>query len=246
MLAVVTILAFASTFLGGLFALKFKDKLHLVLGFSAGAVIGVAFFDLIPESLELASNLGTNGVMGLVAIGFLSYMIIDRSISIHSHHDHEDEHCENKNHRVRDARGRLGASSFSVHSFLDGIAVGFAFQASSSLGILVAVAVLAHDFSDGINTVNVILKNGGSRRQAFKWLLVDALAPVLGVFFTLFFTLPEQGLGIILSIFCGFFLYLGASDLLPESHHRHPTLWTSLATVAGVLVLYLAIGFAHV
>lgn len=242
MLALIAGLTFISTFLGGLFALKFKDKLHLVLGFSAGAVIGVAFFDLIPESLELASGLGTGGVMGLVAFGFLAYMLVDRSVSIHSHHDY-DEHCENENHHVR---GSIGASSFSIHSFIDGIAVGFAFQASSALGILVAVAVLAHDFSDGINTVNVVLKNGGTRKQAFKWLFADSLAPVLGIISTLFFSISEHGLGIILSIFCGFFLYLGASDLLPESHHRHPTLWTSIATIAGVVVLYLTIGFAGV
>lgn len=247
MLAIITVLTFIFTFLGGFFAFKFKDKLHLVLGFSAGAVIGVAFFDLLPESLELASSLGTRGVVSLVALGFLIYMIIDRAISIHSHHDHDDEHCENENHQARGKiQGGLGAGSFSFHSLLDGIAVGFAFQASAELGLLVAVAVLAHDFSDGINTVNVILKNGGTRKQVFSWLFIDALAPVLGVIFTLFFSLPENILGIILSIFCGFFLYLGASDLLPESHHRHPTLWTSLATVLGVAFLYLAIGFAGV
>ena len=170
MLLIVAILAFAFTFLGGLFALKFRDKLHLILGFSAGAVIGVAFFDLLPESLELASPMGTTGVMGLVAIGFLSYMIIDRTFSIHSHdhghEDHDDENSDSKN-----VRARIGAGSFSFHSFLDGAAVGFAFQSSPSLGILVSVAVLAHNFSDGINTVSVILKNNGSRGQAFKWLL---------------------------------------------------------------------------
>lgn len=247
MLAIVTTLAFISTFLGGLFALRFKDKLHLVLGFSAGAVIGVAFFDLIPESLELASNLGTSGVMALVAFGFLAYMLVDRSISIHSHHDHDDEHCENENHKTNlRGKGRLGAGGFSFHSFLDGIAVGFAFQASSALGVLVSIAVLVHDFSDGINTVGVVLRNRGTRKQAFRWLFVDALAPVLGVMFTLFFSISEQSLGIILSIFCGFFLYLGASDLLPESHHRHPTLWTSIATICGVGVLYFALSFAGV
>lgn len=243
MLAGITILTFFSTLLGGLFALKFKDKLHLVLGFSAGAVIGVAFFDLLPESLELTSSLmSTRGVISLVAIGFLGYMIIDRVISIHSHHDH-DEHCENEHHH---ARGKMGAGSFSFHSFLDGIAVGFAFQISPVLGLPVAAAVLAHDFSDGINTVNVILKNGGERKQAFRWLFADAVAPVLGVLFTLLFSLNESFLGAILAIFCGFFLYLGASDLLPESHHRHPTLWTSIATILGVVFLYVVITFAGV
>ena len=244
MLAIITALTFISTFVGGLFALKFRDKLHLILGFSAGAVIGVAFFELLPEALELAGDVSASTITTFVALGFVVFMIVDRAISIHSHCV-DGEGCGNENHRAH-GRGRLGAGSFSVHSFLDGIAIGFAFQASAAVGILVSVAVLAHDFSDGINTVGVILKNGGSRKEAFRWLFLDALAPVLGVVVTLFFTLNEKLLGFLLAIFCGFFLYLGASDLLPESHHKHPTLWTTMATVLGMVVLYLAIKLAGI
>lgn len=77
-----------------------------------------------------------------------------------------------------------------------------------------------------------------------KWLIVDAIAPVVGVVSTLFFTLPESSLGIILALFSGFFLYIGASDLLPESHHNHPTKWTTLMTVLGATVLFVAIKLA--
>lgn len=239
MLIFITIAAFLATFLGGLFALKFKDKLHLVLGFSAGAVIGVAFFDLIPEALELAgATYSTSTITSLVALGFIVYMILDRFFMHHSHDDHA--------HEGASSRGKLGAGSLSLHSFLDGAAIGLAFQVSAAVGIIVAIAVLVHDFSDGINTVNLILKNGGDRKQAFKWLLVDAIAPVLGVLSTLFFTLPESSLGMILALFAGFFLYIGASDLLPESHHSHPTAWTTSATILGILVLYLAIRVAGI
>jgi zinc transporter ZupT len=237
MIILITIAAFICTILGGLFALRFKDKLHLILGFSAGAVIGVAFFDLIPESVELAKNVfDIDIIMTVVAAGFLGYMILDRFVILHSHHnDHEQSN-----------RGRLGASSLSIHSFLDGAAIGLAFQVSASVGAIVAVAVLVHDFSDGINTVNMILKNGGSRKQAFRWLILDAIAPVLGVLSTLFFSLPESILGLVLSVFSGFFLYIGASDLLPESHHNHPTIWTTVATILGLLVMFVAIRFAGI
>jgi ZIP family zinc transporter len=134
----------------------------------------------------------------------------------------------------------------SIHSFLDGVAIGLAFQVSAAVGVIVTTAVLVHDFSDGINTVNIILKNGGTKREAYKWLALDALAPVLGIISTLFFTLPQSALGIVLAIFAGFFLYIGASDLLPESHHTHPTLWTTLATIVGMLVLYSAIHLAGI
>lgn len=233
------LLTSVATFLGGLFALKFRDKLHLILGFSAGALIGVAFFDLLPEALELGEgHFAAPTITTIVALGFLIYLVLDRFVFLHSH---DDEHCENKNHR-----GRFGAGALSVHSFLDGVAVGLAFQVSRAVGLVVTAAVLTHDFSDGINTVSLILKNGGTRRQAFRWLATDAIAPLVGVASTLFFTLPASTLSIILATFCGFFFYIGASDLLPESHHAHPTRWTTLATIFGLAVLYTAVKLAGV
>lgn len=239
MLILIGFSAFIFTLLGGLFALKFKDKLHLILGFSAGAVIGVAFFDLIPEALELGSSyFEISTITALIAVGFIGYMILDRFVVLHTHTEH-DEHSH-------DHSGQLGAGSLSIHSFLDGVAIGLAFQVSGAVGIIVAVAVLVHDFSDGINTVNFILKNKGEDKSAFHWLIIDALAPVLGVISTFFFTLHESTLAIILALFAGFFLYIGASDLLPESHHNHPRTLTTCMTVIGVLVLYIAIRIASI
>ncbi|KKP87575.1 MAG: Permease [Parcubacteria group bacterium GW2011_GWC1_35_8] len=241
MIILISIGAFVSTFLGGIFALRFKDKLHLILGFSAGAVIGVAFFDLLPEAIELGKiNFDISFITSIVALGFVAYTILDRFVFFHSHNSEEHEE-QNIN-----KRGILGAGSLSLHSFLDGAAVGLAFQVSSAVGAIVAIAVLVHDFSDGINTVNMVLKNSGTQKQAFKWLLIDAIAPVLGITSTLFFSVPESALGIILALFAGFFLYIGASDLLPESHHSHPTAWTTFATILGVAVLYGAIRLAGI
>lgn len=239
----ISIATLISTFLGGMFALRFKDKLHLILGFSAGAVIGVAFFDLLPEALNLGKgNYDTVFITSIVALGFIVYMILDRFVFFHSHgtHEHEGEQHDLNN------RGVLGAGSLSVHSFIDGTAIGLAFKVSPAIGAIVAIAVLVHDFSDGINTVNMVLKNSGTQKQAFKWLLIDAVAPVLGITSTLFFSVSETTLGIILAVFTGFFLYIGASDLLPESHHNHPTMWTTFATVLGVAVLFGAIKLAGV
>ncbi|MEK7576368.1 MAG: ZIP family metal transporter [Patescibacteria group bacterium] len=228
-----------ATLAGGFFALRFKDHLHLVLGFSAGAVIGVAFFDLLPEAIGLGSPVYTLGTMtSVVALGFTVYLILDRFAVLHSH----DEDHSHGSHR----RGKLGAASLSIHSFLDGLAIGLAFKVSSSVGVIVAIAVLVHDFSDGINTVNVILKNKGSIREAYRWLFVDALTPLAGVLATTFFSLSESSLGLVLALFCGFFLYIGASDLLPESHHGHPKMLTTIMTLLGIGVLYIAIEFAGV
>src|SRR6202035_4997185 len=199
-LLVIAAAAFVSPFLGGLLALRLHDKLHLILGFSAGAVIGVAFFDLLPEAINFGQKFhGPSAMLSGSALGFLSYLVLDRILS-----------CRG------DAapRGPFAASILCMHSLLDGIAIGLAFQASHEVGIVVAIAVLTHDFSDGINTMNIVLKNQGSRSAALRWLLLDAAAPVIGMASTNLFTLPDTAFGTVLALFAGFFLYIGASDLI--------------------------------
>ena len=145
--------AFAATMTGGLLALKLAGKLPLVMGFSAGAVIGVAFFDLAPEALEAGKGLyEPRTLLAVAALGFFLYTVLDRLVARHD--------CEGQ---ANPARGLIGAASFSAHSVLDGFAMGIAFQASREIGLIVAAAVLAHDFADGLNTVNVVTKNGGTR-----------------------------------------------------------------------------------
>lgn len=218
-----------TTMVGGLFAIAMRDRLHLVLGFSAGAVLGVAFFDLMPEALSVSRNIDSRTLMATVALGFFLYVLLDRTVAQQGHGHPSEKHPR---------RGWIGASSLSIHSFLDGLAIGVAFQAGHAIGIVVSVAVLIHDFSDGLNTVNVVIKNGGDRTNALRWLLVDAIAPILGVLASLCLNFPDGMIAIVLALFAGFFLYIGASDLLPESHHAHPRFFTTLSTFAGAATLY--------
>ena len=228
-----------ATLLGGSFALRYRDQLHLILGFSSGAVLGVALFDLLPESLDLTHpRYSTATITLLVAVGFFAFMFLSRVLLLHP--ESEDEHDHGHAH----AAGSLGAASLSLHSFLDGVGIGLAFKVSTTVGGIVAAAVLAHDFSDGINTVTMILRNRGRGMLAFRWLLLDAAAPVIGVAVTFAFGLSDAHLGLVLSLFCGFFLYLGASDLLPESHHRHPKLLTGVMNITGAAVIWLTVHFA--
>ena len=241
MVFTIAIAAFIATFIGGLIALRFKDKLHLILGFSAGAVIAVAFFEILPEAIKLGEGTYDAGLItSIVGLGFAVYLILDRLILIHSHGGELTEH------HVNNKRGTLGAGSLSFHSFLDGVAIGLAFQVSEAVGIIIATAVLVHDFSDGINTVNLVLKNGGTVKKALRWVATDALAPVLGILSTLFFTVQATTLSLILALFSGFFLYIGASDLIPESYHAHPVRWTTLSTVLGIATLYSVIQLAGI
>jgi len=233
--------AFCATLAGGLVALRLKDRLHLILGFSAGAVVAVAFFDLIPEAIVLGTPFYAPAtVLSWVALGFLAYLVLDRIQVLRGSRATYDGNDAGH----MGPRGALGAASLSTHSFLDGVAIGVALQVSTAVGAVVTIAVLAHDFSDGINTTNIVLKNGGSRRQAVRWLLADALTPAAGIGSTLLFRIPDSTLGIVLASFAGFFLYVGASDLIPESHHAHPKLLTTVMTLLGAAVLYLAVMLA--
>jgi ZIP family zinc transporter len=232
--------ALAATMLGGWFAISLRDRLHLVLGFSAGAVIGLAFFDLMPEAIATGAGWGARAIFLFSALGFFLYAVIDRVVLLHEYGHHHGPGHHDPGHEHVEKRGWVGAASFSAHSFLDGFAIGVAFQADPAIGVMVAVAVLVHDFSDGLNTVNVVLKNGGDSRTALRWLMLDAVAPVLGAGLSLVVRVPQESLAPILAVFAGFFLYIGATDLLPESHHAHPRFLTTIFTLLGAGTLLLA------
>jgi ZIP family zinc transporter len=213
--------------MGGLFALALRDKLHLILGFSAGAVFGVAFFDLLPEALRSQPGASSpQSVLVWAAVGFLLYLLLDRLVTPHADPA---------------ARGGMGAAVLCLHSVLDGIAIGLGFHVSRGVGLIVTIAVLTHDFSDGINTMNMVLGKGAERTRALLWLALDACAPALGIGLATFMVVPPERFGQVLALFGGFFVYLGASDLIPESYHAHPKIYTTVMTLAGAAVIYLAV-----
>ena len=215
--------------------LKFKDQLHLILGFTAGVLISVVVFDIFPELFSLVSETGINIMHPMIALiaGFLLFHIAEKVLLIH--HVHEDQYGDHKHPTV----GIFSALALSGHSFLDGVGIGLGFQVSTGVGIAVALAVLAHDFSDGLNTVSLMLSHKNSEKKAMRFLYIDALAPVLGGLSTLFFTLSPNVLVIYLGFFAGFLLYIGASDILPEAHSRHSSMKTILMTLLGVAFMYI-------
>ena len=212
-----SIAAFLSTFLGGLFSIRNKDKIHKIMGFTAGVLMGVVFFDIFPEIIELinTNNFDATSAMIALAAGFLVFHILEKSILIH--HSHEDEYADHKHPHV----GVASAIALAGHSFMDGVGIGLGFQVSPAVGVLIAVAVIAHDFTDGMNTIGLMLAHKNDVKKAKWFLFFDSLAPVLGVAFTLLFTVPENFLILYLGFFAGFLLYIGASDILPEAHSKN-------------------------
>lgn len=233
----IILLAFAtfiSTLIGGLAGLKNKDKLHRFLGYTAGVLMGVVAFDLLPEIFKVLHETNSDPTRAMVAlvVGFLAFHIIEKSILIH--HSQESEYEQHHHPHV----GVASAIALSGHSFLDGVGIGLGFQAGNAVGIAVAIAVIAHDFTDGLNTVNLMLLNKNRSKKAFMYLLLDATAPVLGALSTLLFRIPQTWLPIYLGFFAGFLLYIGASEILPEAHSKHSSYGTILTTIAGAAFIF--------
>ncbi len=232
LLAVAT---FFSTIFGGLVASRFRHKFGILAAFAAAVLISVPLFDLLPEALKIADQVAVpiENIFYAVAIGFVFLYVLERFLSVHRVCD--GDVCRN----VRHPKGGLfGASELSAHSFMDGLAIGIGFQFDVHVGVIVGVAVISHDFSDGVNTVTVMLNAGNSLRSSLRMLLLDAATPILGAAATLFFTVPRSYLTVILPFFAGGFFYLGASDLLPEAHERNPPIVSLAATAAGFVLIF--------
>jgi len=214
----------ATTWIGGSLALRHARRLSLILGFSAGAVIGVALLDLLPEAMALgAPRFGAAAIAAFIAGGFVVYLVVDRLILLLA---------QGEGHR-----GHFGAGSLTAHSLLDGLGIGFGFQVSPSVGIILALAVLAHDLADGMNTVTLSLRAAHDPRIARRWLAADAAAPLAGIALSRLIVIGPGRLAPAIAAFAGLFLYIGASELLPDSHRRHPRLWTTAASVLGVVFI---------
>lgn len=240
----VTLGSFVTTLAGGLAALRFRDYQHLILGLAAGLMLGVVGFDLVPEALtqQPGQLFGVPLAMLAAVLGFLTLHVVERSVAIHR--GHEGDQGEYAGHLHAPGLGIFAASALVGHSLLDGVAIGAGFQAGSTVGAVVAIAVLSHDFADGFNTYTITSLYGNDRRRALTLLVADALAPVIGAASTLLFTIPHQLLGLYLGFFAGVLLYLATSDILPEAHAHHPSRLTLLFTVLGVGFMWLVIGVA--
>jgi zinc transporter ZupT len=184
----------ASTYLGGLVALRFGRRRDLLFGLTGGMVTGLALLDLLPEALEAAGLNAIDAVFGAAAFGLALYLLL---------------------HRLPGG-ATVGRMSLIAHSVMDGLGIGLAFQVSDTTGWVVAIAVLAHDMADVANIVGITTSTHAPE-VARRWLGWNAIAPHVGVVLGQMLHLDEARLALLLALFAGGFLYLGAVELLPRS-----------------------------
>jgi zinc transporter ZupT len=199
---------------GGFVAIKSRSKINLALGLTAGIILGLVAFDLLPEIFEITKQQGLDVVWPMAALvtGFLLFHIAEKMILLHD--SNESQYGPHQHPRV----GLLGEIALFGHSFLDGLVIGLAFKASTAVGVSVSIAVIGHRFADGFNTTNIMLFHK-NKPETTKKVLYAALAIYLG-------------------FFAGFLLYIGASDILPQAHSKNSSRATIVLTVLGTIFMF--------
>lgn len=228
-------LTVVSTLAGGFVALRLARELATAIALTGGVVVAVALFHVLPEAIEAVGDPHRVGL--LVGVGFVVSFLAERALVLH--HRDDDEHVH-----AHAQVGALGAAGLSIHSFIDGLGIGIAFGLSTETGLLVFVAVLAHDFADGLNTVGFVLRQSGDRTRAIRWLAVDAVAPLAGAIVGSMLSISQDGLGALLAVYAGFFLFMGATDLLPHAH-QHPSVKRVALTLVGFAAIFLVSLIGH-
>ena len=241
-------LPFFSTVAGGFAALRLQHRLHALMALAAGVVVATAVAELLPEAFELVGDGGVLKVGIAVIVGFIGFSLLEAFLHQSSfeharEHDHEQgvehEHTEAQPPRstTRPGTGILGLlppSSLVVHSAMDGMAIGLAFEASTEIGAIVLIAVLLHDFADGMNIATIALDAARGERLAVGFVFLDAIAAPIGGLLSALITIDDATLGLLLATFAGVFIAVGAGHLLPESQHRDPRNGPAFVALAGL------------
>lgn len=210
---------------------KKEGCLLVVVSFAAGALVGVSFLELLPEALEAADNHAA--VLGSALLGFVFFYLMGRLLVWHHCHD---EHCAAR------TSAPLIIVGDTLHNFLDGLAIAASFLVGAPLGIMTSLAIIFHEIPQEVGDFGVLLHSGYTRVRAMLVNGVSALACVLGGVAGFYFFEGFRGfLPYLLALTAGGFLYLGASDLLPQTHEstRRAAIFKYVASfLAGIAVLW--------
>lgn len=220
--------AFGSTLLGGFTALRWPRHIESLMALAGGVVLAAAFFDLLPDAVERAIELhmSVSFPIGAVLVGYLTFDTVEGFV----HHHHAEGESP--------FAGMVGAVGFVIHSFFDGLAIGLGFRVDSTLGFLVAAAVIGHDFSDGLNTVSYLVAHRQPVNRSIRMLVADAASPLCGALVASLAPIPAQVFPLALGFFSGLFVYAAATNLLPRAREL-PASQAVPITVTGAALMFL-------
>ena len=213
---------------------------NLLLPFAAGALLGAAFLDLLPEALELGAE---GSAFRWVVAGIITFFLLEHYLHwFHHHHEHNGE-------KQLKPTAPLIIIGDTLHNAIDGIAIGAAFTISPATGIVTAIAVAAHEIPQEVGDFGVLLKTGMARIRVLGWNMLSALATLITAVYTFYLGSQESlPLGAILGLAAGFFIYIATSDIIPSIHEEAKGKFAkipALFIIIGVLVVGVVADQAH-
>ena len=187
----------------------YKDITHRALGFAVGALLGVVFFDVLPEAIR---EIGIDRALAITLAGIFIFFIIERFFRWY-HMDESDWGVQ--------PYTRLILIGGVIHNAIDGVAVGLSFLVDFRLGIATTVAILVHEIPHGISDFTALVRGGYERNRAFAMSFVVSMCTVPTAILTAALGPKIEGvLPYVLAAIAGNFLYLSLADLLPETHEE--------------------------
>lgn len=212
--------------LTGIYALSLSETtlhriLFVVVGFSAGAILGAVYFDLLPEAIELME---AEAAFVYIAAGFVSFFFLERFIYWYHGHGHRED-IEGLHSRP----GRADTKQFvylnllgdAIHNFIDGLVIAASFLAGPAVGMAATVAVIFHELPQEMGDYGILIYGGFNRARALALNFAVALTVVFGGATALFLIESLEALsGVLIAVAAGGFIYLGASELIPELHEE--------------------------
>ncbi len=213
---------------------------HLATPFAAGALLGAAFFDILPEAVEINAE---GAAFRWVVVGIISFFLLEHYLHwFHHHHEHKD-----KAHKSPTVS--LIIIGDTLHNAIDGVAIGAAFLISVPTGIVTTLAIAAHEIPQEIGDFGLLMKLGMARRRVLIWNALSALATLISAVGIFWLGSGESlPLGAILGLTAGLFIYIAASDLIPTIHEEAKGRFAHLPVlllILGVCTVGAATEIAH-
>ena len=228
----------------GVFTLSISDvKLHkllsILIAYSAGTILGAALFDLLPEAVEMVDGAL---VYPLVALGFIAFFFLERLLYWYHGHGHGHEFEDKKRRGPTKEFAYLNIVGDFIHNFIDGMIIAAAFLNSFTVGLAAAIAVAFHELPQEIGDYGILVYAGLERRRALIYNFAVALSIVLGGVFGSFFMASVEYLsGWMMAFSAGAFIFLSASELIPELHDEESwvrSVIQMVILVLGMLTIY--------
>lgn len=205
-----------------------------LVSYAAGALLGAAFFDLLHEAIDEFPD-SITFTFTWVMVGFLMFFLIERLLLWHHHNHSESQHAD------QPVLGPLIIIGDAIHNLIDGMVIGASFLVNPALGVTTSVAVFAHELPQEIGDFSILIHSGMARKKIVLWNLLGAFISPIGTILTFWAVSFVEGLELpLLGLSAGMFIYIAASDLVPEIHQEKKTstmVWQLALLVLGILTI---------